>query len=1012
MPGNNQSLEELLKASKGQIGDEDESPQAKFLKKQQEIKIKEMERQTEERANGMGTPYINLFGFPISPDAIALISQEDAARLGIVCFFYDGNNVRVGVLDQEKEGVPEVLANLEKEYHVTGALYLISQHSFEYAYKFYDTLPKIDRIDRGVKITEEELEKFKAVIQDYKSLQEKINEVNITDVVTLILATSLKMNTSDIHIEAEEKQIAIRMRVDGVLQEVATIEKEKWKKIISRMKLLAKVKLNITDKPQDGRFSIFLAKEKIEVRASFLPTNYGESVVMRLLRSGAISLSFEDLGLRPKAFDILKREIAKPNGCVLTTGPTGSGKTTTLYSILKKLNEPGTKIITLEDPVEYQLEGISQSQIDSSKGYTFASGLRSILRQDPDIIMVGEIRDLETAEIAIQAALTGHLVLSTLHTNDAAGVLPRLIDMGVKPYFMTPAINCIIGQRLIRKVCEHCKEEHVMTDTEKEQVEKILAVISPKSGEDVPTTLPKLYKAGKGCEKCNGIGYKGRLGIYEIFSMTDPIKELVAKNEPAFKILQAAIEDGMLTMLQDGVLKVLEGKTTLDEVYRVIGKFDYVDALYDVAISQTFGRGVKLSVTDNERAENFDKNADKADELAKEISTRDMLNIVIALAIKKEAGDIHIEPTEEGVKIRYRLDGILHDIFELSKEHYLPLLSQLKLMIGVPTNVKKATIDGRFSIFNQGAKMDCRVSIISGGYGETVVIRLLASQAESLDMEKLGMRPYTLNAIKGAMQKTKGIIINTGPTGSGKTTTLYSVLSALNKPDVKIITVEDPIEYHLAGVMQTQINVDEGYTFAAAMRSLLRQNPNIMMIGEIRDEETAKIAIEAALTGHLVLSTIHANSASGAVSRFAGLGVEVNMLSSALECAIGQRLVRKICPYCKKEAPATPEQLAEVESIIATINPAAPGVEIPKERKFYVGAGCDKCNGGYKGRLAIYETITMDPALRKMILTPNITEYEIEQEAIKHGTVTMIQDGVLKALAGETSLEEVFRVVR
>jgi len=599
-----------------------------------------------------------------------------------------------------------------------------------------------------------------------------------------------------------------------------------------------------------------------------------------------------------------------------------------------------------------------------------------------------------------------------LHTNDAAGVLPRLIDMGVKPYFMTPAINCIIGQRLIRKVCEHCKEEHIMTDEEREKVERILAVISPKSGEDVPTTLPKFYKAGKGCPKCNGIGYKGRLGIYEIFSMTDPIKELVAKNEPAFKILQAAIEDGMLTMLQDGVLKVLEGKTTLDEVYRVIGKFDYVDALYDIVISQTFGRGVKLSATDNERAAVINKDAVKANELAKEVSTRDMLNIVIALAVMKEAGDIHIEPTEEGVKIRYRLDGILHDIFALSKEHYLPLLSQIKLMIGVATNVKKATIDGRFSIFNQGAKMDCRVSIISGGYGETVVIRLLSSQAESLDMEKLGMRPYTLNSIKSAMNKTKGIIINTGPTGSGKTTTLYSILSALNKPDVKIITVEDPIEYHLAGVMQTQINQEEGYTFAAAMRSLLRQNPNIMMIGEIRDQETANIAIEAALTGHLVLSTIHANSAAGAVSRFAGLGVSPQMLGSALECAIGQRLVRKICPYCKQEAVISPENLAEVEKILATINPAAPGLAIPAERKFFVGGGCDKCNGGYKGRLAVYETIASNPDIQRKIQTPNVTDYDIEQEAIKFGTVTMLQDGILKGLAGETTLEEVFRVVR
>ncbi|HTW96989.1 MAG TPA: GspE/PulE family protein, partial [Candidatus Methylomirabilis sp.] len=391
-----------------------------------------------------------------------------------------------------------------KEHHVATAIYLISERSLAYALKIYGTLPKVIRQTRGVEITEEELEKFKSYIEDYRSLGAKINEVNTTDVIALVLATALKMDSSDVHIEAEEKSIAVRIRVDGVLYEAAQIAKEKWKQIISRLKLLAKVKINITDKPQDGRFTIFLSAEKIEVRVSFLPTNFGESVVIRLLRPGSISLSFEELGLRARAWQILEKEISKPNGLILTTGPTGSGKTTTLYAVLKKINQPGRKIITLEDPIEYQLEGINQSQVDVAKGYTFASGLRSILRQDPDVIMLGEIRDLETAETAIQAALTGHLVLTTLHTNDAAGVLPRLIDLGVKPYFMTPSINCVVGQRLVRRLCPVCKIEHILTEEEKEKVEKIMAVVSGKSGEDVPTTLPKMFKAGAGCPACHG----------------------------------------------------------------------------------------------------------------------------------------------------------------------------------------------------------------------------------------------------------------------------------------------------------------------------------------------------------------------------------------------------------------------------------------------------------------------------------------------------------------------------
>jgi len=819
------------------------------------------------------------------------------------------------------------------------------------------------------------------------------------------------MDSSDLHIEAEETGIAVRVRVDGVLYQAAIIGKEKWKQIISRLKLLAKVKINITDKPQDGRFTIFLAKEKIEVRVSFLPTNFGESVVIRLLRPGSISLGFEALGLRPKAGEILAKEISKPNGLILTTGPTGSGKTTTLYAILKKINKPGMKIITLEDPIEYQVEGINQSQIDPAKGYTFASGLRSILRQDPDAIMLGEIRDLETAETAIQAALTGHLVLSTLHTNDAAGVLPRLIDLGVKPYFMTPSINCVVGQRLVRRLCPACRIEHVLTEEEKEKVEKIMAVVSTKSGEDVPTALPKMFKAGAGCAACNGIGYKGRVGIYELFTMTEEIKKLATDNAPAFKILEQAIEDGMLTMLQDGVFKVFDGITSLEEVYRVIGKTDYIDALYDVVISKTFGHGIKITEADLARLDEIAADPAAMNAKASKVPTREMLNLVMALALKDDAGDVHIEPAENDVKIRFRIDGILHDIITLSKEHYLPLLSQVKISAGFPTNVKKAAWDGRFGLFLKDKKIDCRISIISGGYGETVVIRVLSAQAENLDLEKLGMRPYALAPVKRSMLKTKGIIINTGPTGSGKTTTLYAILNALNKPDVKIITVEDPIEYHLEGVMQTQIDPEQGYTFAAAMRSLLRQNPNIMMIGEIRDEETAKVAIEASLTGHLVLSTIHANTAATAISRFAGLGVGAQMLASAVECTIGQRLVRKNCPFCKAEIKLTDAQLAEVKKIIDSISPLA-NIKIPKALKFYQGQGCAKCNGlGYKGRLGIYETIEMIPEMQKKIQETGVTAFDIEQEAIRHGTVTMIQDGILKALDGETSVEEVFRVI-
>lgn len=1010
MTNNIQSIEDLINASRGKVSD-DQSAQAKFAAKQKELDIREQEKRASAKAVTLGLPYINLFGFPISPEGLALITEEDSTRLKAVCFYYDGENFRMATTDPTDE-VNEAYEAVKAEHYCSGQLYYTSERGLKYALDMYRMLPKVDKSFHGVKISPEDLDKFQKEISDYRSLNEIINKVNISDIVTLIIATALKVGTSDIHIEAEERGVIVRLRIDGILQEAAVISSDKWQRIIARMKLLAKVKLNIVGKPQDGRYTIFMPTEKIAVRTSFLPTAYGESVVMRLLRSSAVGLPFEALGLTPRAFEILTQEIEKPNGLILTTGPTGSGKTTTLYAVLNKLNQPGVKIITLEDPIEYQLSGINQSQVDASKGYTFANGLRSILRQDPDVVMVGEIRDLETAEISVQASLTGHLVLSTLHTNDASGVIPRLIDMGVKPYFLTPSINAVIGQRLVRKLCPSCRVEHHLSEEEAERVNKILAVLSPNSGVDIPAELPMLYKKGEGCDKCNGVGYKGRVGIYELFTMSNDIKELTAQGAPAFKILEKAIENGMVTMLQDGVLKALDGLTDLDEIYRVIGKFDYIDALYDVVVSQTIGRGLKITAEQETKASELSKQIKDVGEALKQTSTKDMLNLLMALAAKINAGDVHVDPTEHGVKVRFRIDGVMNDVADLTKEHYIPLISSVKNLAGFSMSQKRATYDGRFAIFLGKQKMDCRVSIISGGYGETAVIRLLSSDSSALDMDKLGIRASALAMLKESMDKTKGMIVTTGPTGSGKTTTLYSVLGRLNNPDVKIITIEDPIEYHMEGIMQTQIDVEGGYTFSAALRSLLRQNPNVIMVGEIRDDETAKTAVEAAMTGHLMLSTIHTNSAAGVMSRFVGLGVERQMLASALECVVGQRLVRRICKNCKTEHIPEPALIEEIKKILATLKPSK-NIKIPEELKFYHGTGCSECGGlGYRGRIGLYEVIRMSPNLQKVIQQENVTDAEIEAAAVAEGTVLMIHDGILKALEGETTIDEIFRTAK
>ena len=579
MSDNFQSIEGLIHASQGGNVDE-ESGAGKFLKKQEAIKRGSVERQSQVRATSLGVPYIDLFGFPISPEAIVLISRELASQVKTICFFYDGSQIRLASTNPEIEEVQALAANLLSKHHAQVQVYLISDQSFDYALAVYDKLPKVREVHKGVNIEASDLDKFKDELKDYRALNDRLALIGLSDAVALILAAGVNTGASDIHIEAEVSEVIVRLRIDGVLQDAATMAYDRWRYILPRLKMLAGVKINIADKPQDGRFTIFFPNEKLAVRCSFLPTAYGESVVMRLLRSSSIKLSLEDLGFSIHGYEILGAEISKPNGMILTTGPTGSGKTTTLYAVLNTLNKPGVKIITLEDPIEYQLDGVNQSQVNSGRDYTFANGLRSILRQDPDIVMVGEIRDGETADIAVQASLTGHLVLSTLHTNDASGAIPRLVELGVKPYFVNPAINAVIGQRLARRLCDKCKVEHRLIEKEKEQVLKILSVISTKANVGVFDELPVIYKSGGGCEVCSGVGHKGRVGLYEIFTMTPDIKEMVHEGASAFAILEKAIDNGMVTMLQDGVLKILNGVTSLEEVYRVIGKFDYIDAIY------------------------------------------------------------------------------------------------------------------------------------------------------------------------------------------------------------------------------------------------------------------------------------------------------------------------------------------------------------------------------------------------------------------------------------------------
>ncbi|MCB9803146.1 type II/IV secretion system protein [Candidatus Nomurabacteria bacterium] len=570
-------------ASRINIDIGDEETKAKLDQKLSSLTQKSKEEEIKQKAALGGWSYINLDGFPISQEALKIISHENAEALQMICFLYTGEEMRLASVDPENPQIANLVKELAEKYHSRVKTYLISPASFEKAIKLYDKIPNIEQFE-GFSIAEEDLKKFDQKIDGLESLKKYLQDTNLSETITLIVAASLKFDASDIHLETEEKNVKVRFRIDGVLQEVATLAQDSWQKMASRIKLLAGLKLNIDQKPQDGRFTITLTDDKVDVRVSTIPSIYGESIVLRLLRSSRAGLEFEKLGLRGKSFNDLTSEIQKPNGMIITTGPTGSGKTTTLYAVLNKLNTTETKIITLEDPIEYKLPGIVQSQVENSQEqedevtptgnirikntYTFAKGLRAILRQDPDIVMVGEIRDLETAETAINAALTGHLMLSTMHTNSAAGTIPRFLAMGVPAYLLAPSLNAIIGQRLVRRLCQKCKAETEVDNQRMTIVMNALNTINAKSGAKVDNLANlKFYKA-VGCPECNDLGYKGRLGIYEIMTMSPSIEKIILSGDVSeYDIEKIAIEEGMVTMFQDGVLKAMDGLTSLEEVF-------------------------------------------------------------------------------------------------------------------------------------------------------------------------------------------------------------------------------------------------------------------------------------------------------------------------------------------------------------------------------------------------------------------------------------------------------------
>jgi len=412
-----------------------------------------------------------------------------------------------------------------------------------------------------------ETEKNKEQTLDLKTIEKNFaEEAPIIKLLSIIVTEAVRIGASDLHFEPARKILRVRFRADGNLYTTVLLPLEIHLPIVSRIKIMSNLKIDELRIPQDGRFRSIIDERVVDFRVSTFPTSHGEKVAIRILDSTTGLLSIQQLGMSDVATNTIKEAIKKPYGMILITGPTGSGKTTTLYAMLQLLNKDGVNLVTLEDPVEYTLEGVNQSQVLPEIGYTFAKGLRHIVRQDPDIIMVGEVRDTETAELAVHAALTGHLVLSTLHTNNAAGVIPRLIDLGVQKFLLPSSINIMIAQRLVRRLCPHCKKEKVLSIKESQKIDSVLSGL--KSEDLAKYNIKKPYKIYEsvGCEECNNRGFKGRVGIYEILLMNKEIEEIIHNNFSESRLMVAMQNQGMLTLSQDGVLKVLLGLTTLEEV--------------------------------------------------------------------------------------------------------------------------------------------------------------------------------------------------------------------------------------------------------------------------------------------------------------------------------------------------------------------------------------------------------------------------------------------------------------
>lgn len=548
-----------------------------------DLRANEEETLVQQIANDIGVAYQDLTSITINSDALRLIDEPTARKAEMAAFAMTGKKLQLAAKSPTQPETIAVINDLENKGYET-TLSMVSMRSLEKAWGRYNDLSAAESSRGGLlDISDENLQEIAQGVHTNEDVATRLQTIfgahdshQISKIMETVFGSAIALGSSDVHFEPEETSVRLRLREDGILEEITRLEPALYQKLLNRIKFISGMKLTNTETAQDGRFTIFYKKMEVEVRVAVAPGAYNESIVLRILNPEGLAKDFKELGIEPKLFAILEREIAKPNGMILTTGPTGSGKTTTLYSFLKKVYTPELKVITIEDPIEYHLEGITQEQVSHEKGFDFLAGLRAALRQDPDIIMVGEIRDKETATIAINASLTGHMVFSTLHTNGAAGTIPRLLDLGIQPGILGAALTVSLAQRLVRRLCPACKKEVALPPAKEALLRKIIQN-AERIGKDcqsynIHSDMAFHVYEPVGCEQCHGNGFKGRVGLYEAILTDEPIAKIMAQIPAPTErdIKKAAEHQKIFTLIEDGVIKILSGITSFDEIQSVV----------------------------------------------------------------------------------------------------------------------------------------------------------------------------------------------------------------------------------------------------------------------------------------------------------------------------------------------------------------------------------------------------------------------------------------------------------